>query len=813
MIPFVNITKLTQFYDIQGFLDIKIGDTLYSSIGAQPRFLSIANFSQSNAGGLDYAASMDVTLSDYDGAFKALMDAGTLLDQPVEIWQRFDDSEGADTLFTGRVTTPITWQESDRTIQFTIENGAQDVLLNDNDPEDDCEPEYIPFVFGDYLGVKAVNSAGGCKKESALLKPILHTVINSQSGKITYASGDLYVRNGRTIFGEDDQILIVDGTLFHGSFTHETDETRFVLVEGGFNSPFRVGGIDFTARDESDTQDYTNASIAWVTEEAYDIPGKFVRIQFQTEYWYHTNSDDSRSPTTENDPTGTKTVETVATAIKINGIEGTKASLEFPPLDRFGRPVLLGWEKESSILEIKGKIDYSWNPAPTYNYPYRWEIPSGTKVEVYSGANTTWYFNQTSSQAIINVYGTRNGKLAKIPSNWYTTTLTGPTSITFDRNLVGKGQFDSNQVFADITSWLGSNNIATVIKWLAENYCTDLTVDNASYLIAESTVSTLPCGFVVIGQKRSFDLMKELAWQGGLSLTVRNGVLYFKDITTAPINTGDADYVVTNDKTEFRSCVINTTNESDVITHFIGKYYESGYPNDIERKIIRINTNKDKFKKNVFEYDFFAFNQKDCVIRVVEFYLSRLTNIWQQASLKTFLTTLNLNPADKVMFELDYVAATYGLITGVDYDPANWDCTIKVETDKGLYSGSYWGTLVGTTPGSIFKSNEVEVDVVFDDLSRSPIVQLLPTKFFYDTDPNQINPIDVSNIDTTRDSALVQGKVTGIYDNYLEVTLVDPNDPTKTLNWDNYSPVNILPTSQKPTTTIKVAKAKKVTGA
>lgn len=809
MIPFNNISKLTQFYDVQPYLKIKVGSNTFSSIGTQPRFLSIANFSQSNTGSLDYCASLDVVLSDYDGALKTIMDAGTLLDSAIEIQQSFDDETAIDVLFAGKVTTPITWNESDRTIAFTIENGAQDVMLNDEDPVDDCEQEFMPFVFGDFLGVKGVNSAGGCRQVSKLLKPIMHTCINSQSGKITYASGDLYVKNGQQIFGKEQISLLVDGTRFDGAFSDDDDKTHFVLIEGGFNGAFRIGGITINARPSSatdDMQEYINPSLMWISEEAYDLQGKFARLQYQTEYWYTVNSDDSWSPTTEGDPAGVKTVETVCTATAINGIQGLKVQLENPPLDRFGRPVLLGFEKDADILEIKGKMDFSWNPAPTYNYPYRWDIAAGSEVTLY-GNNTVWYVNQTASQAVVAVYGQKDGRITKIPAEWYTVDLTGPTTITFDRNLMAKGNFQSNDIWVDLTSWVDSNNIATVIKWLAENYCTGLTVDNTSYLIAKEAVSTLPCGFQVVGQKRSFDLMKELAYQGGLGLVVLNGKLYFKDITVAPTGTGEADYVVSMDKTEFRSCSITTNNETDVITHFIGTYWESNYPNDEQHRIVRVSDLKDKFKKKVMNYDFFAFNQKDCVIRVMEFYMQRFTNLWQQLKIKTFLTSLNVNPFDKVALDIPYSAGEFGIVTGWSYDPSGWDIELTIETDKGLFDGDYWGTLVGTTPGSIFTTNEVELDVVFDDLSRNPVVQLLPTKFFYDTDPNKLNPVDTSNIDTTRDSCILNGKITAISGDYLTVDLVDPYDSTKALNWNNYSSVNKLPDTLKPgTTTLKVAK-------
>lgn len=808
MREFNNIAKLTQFYDVQPYLSITLGSTNYSSIGNQPRFLAISNFNQSNQGGLDYSVSMDVTLSDHDGAMKTLLDSGTLLDLPVTIIQEFDDITTQDTLFSGKVTTPITWNEADRTIQFTVENGAQDVMLNDEDPVDDCEQEFIPFCFGDVLGVKAVNSAGGCKKISKLLKPITHSCINSQSGKISYASGDLYIKNGLEIFGSNRLILMVEDTLFDGAFSDANDHTHFVLVTGGFNCAFRTGGLDINPRDTTDVQDETNASVAWVTEEAYDVRGKMARIQFQTEYWYTVNSDGSRSPTTENDASGTKTTETVTTAIGISGIEGTKMALERPPLDRFGRPVLLGWKKSSSILEIKGKMDYSWNPAPTYDYPNRWEIPSGSEVIAYNGANT-WYVNHGSSQAIVAVYGMKNGLLTKIPSTWYTTDLSGPTSITFDMNLAAKGGFDNNDVYVDLTSWANSQNIASVISWLATNYCTGLTVDNETFLVASTAVGTLPCGFAITNKIRSFDLMKELAYQGGLGLQIIDGVLYFKDITKVTGNIQPHQpYVVSADKTEFRSCSITTTNETDVITHFIGTYRESYYPQDEEHRIVRVSSLKDKFKKNEKTYDFFAFNQKDCVIRVMEFYLNRYINIWQQLNIKTFLTSLHLNPFDIVSINLGYSKASYGIITNVDYNPIDWSVQLLIETDKGIFPGSYWGTLVGTTPGSIFTDNDIALDSVFEEYARAPIVELLPTKFFYDADPAKINPVDTSNINTTRDSALNLGKIKTIAPDYLVVDLVDPNDTSKTLNLNNFSSVNEFPSSQiKAVTDIPVSKA------
>lgn len=817
MITFNNQAKLAQFYSIQPYLTFVLGletgsevfSSIYTALDKQPRILSISNFQESNQGGLDYSTSLDVELSDYDGTLKDAFDSGSLIDKDCQIVQNFNDVELEDVLFTGRITTPITWDESRRVLSFTMENKVQDVMINDAEPIDDCDMEYIPMCYGEVLGVPATRGTG-CKKVSKLLKKIESFCTVSQSGKITYESGNLFIKNGKTIFGDQTISLLVAGVKFTGAFLYPWDETYFVLGTGGFNEAFRVGGILINPRDAvTDDNDYLNPTLAWISEEDHSILNKYIRLSYETEYWYSLDPDDNRCPATENTPDAVKVKELNYTCVVASGLEGQKLQIDNAVLDTFNRPVLLGHKLKSKILEIKGQIDYKWSGCPTYNYPQRWEIPAGTEVTLYS-SDEVWYANQFASQSVVNVYGLKNGKMSALPPTWYEVSLTGPTTITLIKSLLSLGGFDSDQIFVDLKSFVDSDNIAAVIKFLAENYCTDLDVDTDSYNSAYSDLSTLPCGFARFQPERSFDLMKILAYHGGLGLVIYNGTLYFKNLVTTP--TGTADYELTKTKTEFQSVRITTNAESEVITHFIGKYRESYYPSDEEHTIIRRSDNKDNFKKNVYDYSFDCFNQKDCVIRVMEFYLSRMSDLWQIFSAKTFLTSLNMFVNDKVKLTNIYSAATFGIIRSKNYDPIDHSVTLEIETDKSLFGHTFWGSLAGTTPASILVVNDIDSDQVFDRLGTYPIVSLLPTKMFPFDGYKDPNTMDKTIVDVSRDSAVLKGRVKTIYDTYLEVELVDPYDPSKLRNWNNESPVNVLPAGQLPETTIYVAKAKKQTG-
>lgn len=117
--------------------------------------------------------SMNVVLDDTDGTIKASIDAKDCHKVKVTVYQGFTGLDASDrfVIYHGRVMTPFTWGEKDRTVQFDISSEIDSFEVGFSPEEgqlDFVNPEYIgqpwPLVFGEPLHVpaqKTSNSIAG----------------------------------------------------------------------------------------------------------------------------------------------------------------------------------------------------------------------------------------------------------------------------------------------------------------------------------------------------------------------------------------------------------------------------------------------------------------------------------------------------------------------------------------------------------------------------------------------------------------------------------------------------------------------------
>ena len=81
-----------------------------------------------NLSGNSGSMELSVTLDDTDGSIKAIMDANDPHKRPARVYQYFTGLDLSDRflLFSGVLTTPISWNERDRTVKLTILSQLED---------------------------------------------------------------------------------------------------------------------------------------------------------------------------------------------------------------------------------------------------------------------------------------------------------------------------------------------------------------------------------------------------------------------------------------------------------------------------------------------------------------------------------------------------------------------------------------------------------------------------------------------------------------------------------------------------------------
>jgi hypothetical protein len=115
--------------------------------------------------GNNSSQSLSVVLDDTDGSIKQIMDAHDIHKRTVRVWQYFHGLDLADKflLFAGKITTPISWSERDRTVKFTILSQLEDKEVGFSAEEGqfpylpaDLVGKAWPMIFGKCLDVPAL---------------------------------------------------------------------------------------------------------------------------------------------------------------------------------------------------------------------------------------------------------------------------------------------------------------------------------------------------------------------------------------------------------------------------------------------------------------------------------------------------------------------------------------------------------------------------------------------------------------------------------------------------------------------------------
>ena len=112
-------------------------------------------------------ASVEITMDDTDGSIKAILDANDIHKRPVWIYQWFEGLDLSDMflIFKGQVNSPITWDEGNRQVVFTIMSLIESVEIGFSIEEGNFpNPPYFligkawPLAFGTTVNVPALRT-------------------------------------------------------------------------------------------------------------------------------------------------------------------------------------------------------------------------------------------------------------------------------------------------------------------------------------------------------------------------------------------------------------------------------------------------------------------------------------------------------------------------------------------------------------------------------------------------------------------------------------------------------------------------------
>lgn len=638
-------------------------------------------------------AQVSVILSDSNGAIKAILDSTDAQERPARILQ--NDV----VLFAGKVTSPITWSEADRTVSFDILTA-----LDDDEFGFSAEEGEFQFVPSELVG-KAWPVVFGTVLDYPALRMNRAVTGTTLSGVGILSGADLQkaVPIGGTDCGRGMSLAM----MAEQCSLYSVAATRWQNVDGDRSAAYRAQVNDLLRQ-------MTAAVDQQVNQEAC---GTTTRNGVLTEAEKGLGSNPVRILGGEDFPQDTPIV------LNIGGGQFT-GKMHGDSFDILGRSHADDEERAQAAFDSIQTCETPTTMQPfdmaveTPSGTYRrhgfivCETPSASRPSVQQVAQHRWFepgtrVSMASDEAIhyvasitpgmvlaVKAYKTIGGKetLVNVPNDlWRVRTqqfgaitatvveTVRPLSTIADQNW-------SDDLYLTFQSSVGPNTV-DIIEWSLTNY-SGLTADAESFAYVRAKVDPFPMNFPVLDRRNTLDLMKDMAWQARCALWVSNGVVNLRYLPEEP----ESDQTITLSDIEVGSLALTLTPTEDIITKMVATW-RLNWADEPSRIVLRSNNRSLREESK----DFFAFNQPDIVHKVATFWLHRKSHAWKRVKLRGFLNLLNLEPFDTVTLSLPGFASAgpiKAVVETVTYDSENY--TVDLELALPVKAGSmeldpfYW---------------------------------------------------------------------------------------------------------------------------
>ncbi len=667
----------------------------------------------------DDSQAIEVTLSDTDGSLKSLMNNYDFHKCDAWVYQWFEGLTITDAflLFRGKISSPIIWNEGDRTLSFSILSQIEDKEVGFS-PEEGQFP-YIPkdligktwpSIFGTALDVPAV----------AISQAIVGTTLEAVgiiSGK-DYYRNEPYNRLGESSLPPDcgEQSLQASfyeqvATLCEGEQRAAYHKQAYEIRQGIANTM----GQWLNSQQCAECQRLANLATAEAETEQVsanpvtilggeDFPRGEITLRIgsgglftgffidETNSFQITSSTHPENEAAAADEYAQRNVSNCPMCDSAADAGGGEFCLEAQvpvgrgnagPGDsifrRWGYIIKTGYGNEGS----------SSGEASTYLKQF-W-ADAGSEVRLYDPEPITHIVSivpGTVLQVKAHKRLNQESHLINVPTNLWSTQSTTYGSITAVEVLCEQltqleGQdWESDDIYVTFQSTIGPN-IVDILTYLITTY-SSLAIDAVSFAAVRTQLNPFPANFALLDRENLLNVLQDIAFQARCSLRLSNGIFYLQYLPEEP--TSCATFA--EQDIESQSMEVSFTPTEDLVTKYIATYRLSYAQDELDKIILRHNV--EKYGTQEEEYEFYIYNQPDIVHKVATFWLIRKSNSWKYIEFTTFLHKLALETLDAVTFAFasNYVSTgnIKGIIESSEYDSDNQTirmrCWLPVKAGK-----------------------------------------------------------------------------------------------------------------------------------
>lgn len=674
--------------------------------------------------------SISVVMNDVDGSLREIIDTQDIHLRPVKVYLTFQGLTLAERalMFEGVINSPIEWDESGRTLSFTVFSKLEDseagFTMEDGDfpyvpPSESNKP--WPLVFGQVCNMEAV-------RVSALRKGFLAQGIGvpdptieerlCQANKLQCAMIKSTSTRPRTAEEEKQYQITLN------KFLNSTEMIQLSYCCNGDLTAYNAAKANYIASLDAQYNVTNSKPDAQCLQRRFSEICKILQER-QQQGQYVLNPFTVRGG--EDFPQGEKIT------IRIGDVkfDGTMTGESFyvtnthhPDSDTIDNPP----------CKTISKASLGWRYGPSDNdvLPTNLtECENGGgqfKEKVVDGSGASWdYYNQFEAGSfiwlpagtdvfldaesdLVNVVSLIPGVVDQVAAyrTYGDTTLL--TEVDPDLYTIVTSDFDGyevvevrmkqllsniddekwdDKIYVSFTSSVGPNPVDT-IEWLVNKY-TEYTVDPVSFAAVKSSLSVYPSNFFVKARPSAFQLIRDVAYQARCAVFIRDGIVYLVYLPLEPTSLR----TLTEDDILNKTFKFSHTETEDLETrHEISwSNGEAGVTqNDPTNFTFVIKHNIPKYGLFDAEYDYYTQNTFDTVQKSATFWLIRNSNTWREVSFSTPVKHLDLDVFDCVTLDIDQFPTTKVVIKETKYDSESHTIRFKAWTPilSGTSTPYYW---------------------------------------------------------------------------------------------------------------------------
>jgi len=684
-----------------------------------------------NLSGNADSQSLSITLDDTDGTIKAILDSKDVHKRDARVYQYFTGLDLTDKflLFAGKLSSPIVWNERDRTIKVTILSQLEDREVGFSAEEGQFQylpAEMVskpwPLIFGTVIN-------NPCLAVTTAITGTTLTPVGILAGDELMlslpSSSDADYQISRIGAGYHRQHLykVVDAwrnaNVVTASRRPDQDEASYqadVVAANAANAANRKKADEYQKQLDDLTQQLADSFADYAGRELCTQLRRKKKIADANEKGLGDN------PITilggEDFPQNQTITVSIEGGHFTGYFKGTSfyvSSRSSAELTAKATGVYNAKLKDKDVCSLNNTVlknHWSWTtPVPAGKGDYtsggdrdmitddiwvvttlnedaissrepviqQFWIEPGASASLYTGSSKVYIASITPGTVLaVRAYKQVSSgvtRLVDVPSNLYTVRNVSYGTITAVQvelvkplsHILDEGWHD--ELYVTFQSTVGPN-IADILEYIVEQY-TDLACDPTTFAYVKTKLNPFPANFSINDRKNVVQTLREIAFQARCAIWFSEGVVYLRYLPEKPTA---VDTITESDIDAEKGVEVELTSTEDLVTKMVIGWHLR-FATDDRAFSVTLRHNLKKYGTHEQTYDYYIYNQPDIIYKCATFWLIRKSNTWKRIKFTTPLNKLNLETFDAVTLDFDQSYVATGPITAIiesaQYDSAN----------------------------------------------------------------------------------------------------------------------------------------------